>query len=219
MKEIWAGLRDAPLWVLGGSALSALVAWLVAPLNAIVPATYRPYLPIASIVFLIFAGARALHAVTAAVGHRRARHRRMAQQRLRRLYRPMLGLFTEQHLASSEAILSPRLKHRIANAWRLLQTRRGLGRKTRAAWRALGDREVSASAEMEFGSTFPLAKIKGILSGALEFADADLMSLVRRADRSHYEDQPQDSEVTGAEYALMTHIFTEHHRLTSLAER
>lgn len=122
MKEIWATLKDAPLWVLGGAALRAFVAWLVAPLNAIVPAAYRSYLPIASIAFSIFAGARALHAVTVAVGHRRARQRRVAQQRLRKLYRPMLGLFTEQHLASSEAVVSPRLKHRIANAWRLLQT-------------------------------------------------------------------------------------------------
>ncbi len=30
---------------------------------------------------------------------------------------------------------------------------------------------------------------------------------------------PRDSEVTDAEYALATHIFAEHHRLTPLAER
>jgi len=92
----------------------------------------------------------------------------------------------------------------------------GTFRKVLAAWQALGDRRISTSAEMEHGSTFPLDQIKALLRSSPDCAGSTLLNLVRQADRSHCEDQPQDSEVTKDEYTPAEHIFAEHERLSAL---
>lgn len=219
MKEIWDGVKDAPLWMLAAAAATAAAIWKIPALNALVPQEYGRFLPLATIVLITFAVARAVSAFVSVAQAKRSRQRELASTRLTQLYRPMLALFSERHLTASSAILAPHLRNRVANALSALRTRRGPVRKVSGAWRALSDRKVSTSAEMEYGGAFPLERIKSIMRGATDCADAELMNRIRRADRSHYEDQPDGNEVTDDEYALAEHIFAEHDRLTALAER
>lgn len=217
MKEIWDGVKDAPLWMLAAATAAAL--WQVPALHGLVPHEYGKLLPLATLLLVPFAVARAVSTFVSVVQAKRTRQRELATARLTKLYRPMLALFSDRHLTASSAIHAPYLKDRVANALEILRSRRGLVRKVSGAWRALGDRRVSTSAEMEYGGAFPLEEVKSIMRGATDCADAELINLIRRADRSHYEDQPDDGEVTEDEYALAEHSFAEHDRLTVLAER
>lgn len=219
MKEIWDGVKDAPLWMLAAAAAIAAALWKVPALYALVPQAYGKFLPLATLVLVTFAVARAVSTFVSVAQTTRSRRRELASTRLAKLYRPMLALFSDRHLTASSAILAPYLKNRVANALDALRTRRGPIRKFSGAWRALGDRKVSTSAEMEYGGAFPLEEIKSIMRDAPDCADAELMNRIRRADRSRYEDQPDGTEVTEDEYALAEHIFAEHDRLTALAER
>lgn len=219
MKEIWDGVKDAPLWMLTGAAAVAVGLWRIPSLHALLPQDYAKFLPIATLVLATFAVARAVGTIVSVVQAKRARRRELASTRLIKLYRPMLALFSERHLTASSAILAPRLKDRVSNALSVLRARRKTVRKVKAAWRALGDRQISTSAEMEYGSAFPPEDIKSILRETADCADAELFHLIRRADRSRYEEQPDGAAVTDDEYALAEHIFAEHERLTALVER
>ena len=79
--------------------------------------------------------------------------------------------------------------------------------------RALFDRQTLASAEVEFGGEFPLMEIVELTRLHAEHADTALLTLVRRADRSRYEDRGSDF-LTDAEFALFQHINAEHDRLS-----
>ncbi|KQN26377.1 hypothetical protein ASE86_09690 [Sphingomonas sp. Leaf33] len=219
MKDIWTGLKDAPLWALIAATIVAVALWQVSPLNAAFPADYRGYLPLAAFALAIFALARIVSSATSIASARRERQRNLASTRLTKLYRPMLALFSDQHLTASSAILAPYVRNRVSNAWEAVRQRRGVIRKAGAAWRALGDKCISTSAEMEYGGIFPLDQIKALVRVSADCADGTLLNLLRQADRSHYEDQPQHSEVTDAEYALAQHIFAEHERLSALTDR
>lgn len=219
MKDIWTGLKDAPLWALIAATIVAVALWQVSPLNAAFPADYRGYLPLATFALAIFTLARIVSSVTSIASARRERQRDLATTRLTKLYSPMLALFSDQHLTASTAILAPHLRNRVSNAWEALRQRRGVIRKAGAAWQALGDKRTSTSAEMEYGGTFPLDQIKALVRASPGCADGTLLNLLRQADRSHYEDQPQHSEVTDAEYALAQHISAEHKRLSALTDQ
>ena len=219
MKDIWTGLKDAPLWALIAAAMVAVSLWQIPSLNATFPTSYRGYLPPAAFALTIFAVARIVSSITSIISDRRERRRERASTRLTKLYRPMLALFSDQHLTASSAILAPYVRNRVSNAWAALRQRRGVIRKAGASWRALGDKRISTSAEMEYGGTFPLDQIKALVCASPDCADGTLLNLLRQADRSRYEDQPQHSEVTDAEYALAQHIFAEHKRLSALTDR
>lgn len=219
MKDIWDGVKDAPLWLLAAAAAVAAALWRIPELSSLVPQEYGKFLPLATLVLVTFAIARAVSTIVSGQQAKRAKQRELASTRLTKLYRPMLALFSERHLTASSAILAPYLKNRLSNAFSVLRTRRGPVRKVSVAWRALGDRKISTSAEMEYGGAFPLEEIKSILRATADCADAELINLIRRADRSRYEDQPDGTEVTDDEYALAEHIFAEHDRLTALVER
>lgn len=219
MKEIWDGVKDAPLWMLTAAAVISAALWQLPTLSDLVPQDYGKFLPLATLLLVTFAVARAVSTFVSAMQAKRTRHRELANARLNHLYRPMLALFSERHLTASSAILAPYLRNRVGNAFGAFRSRRGSFRKFLGAWRALGDRKISTSAEMEYGGAFPLEEIKSFMRGAPECADAELINRIRRADRSRYEEQPEGTEVTQDEYALAEHIFAEHNRLTALAER
>jgi hypothetical protein len=82
------------------------------------------------------------------------------------------------------------------------------------AWRALFDRQVSSSAEIEFGGDFPLSDIVRTVRDNSQHASVELIRLVNRADRSRYE-EPDSSLLTDAEYALFSYIDAQHRRLSA----
>ena len=88
--------------------------------------------------------------------------------------------------------------------------RRSVGLKR--AWRALFDRQTSSSAEVEFGSDFPLSQIIELVNKEAGQSDAELFRLVNRADRSRYE-EPNRALLTDEEFELFKHIDSEHRRL------
>ena len=180
MKQIWDGVKDAPIWMLAAAATIAAALWKVPALYALVPEDYGKFPPLATLVLVTFALARAVNYLVSVAQTKRSRQRELASTRLTRLYRPMHALFSERHLTSSSVILAPYLRDRLGNAFDVLKTRRRLVRKVPDAWRALRDRKVSTSAEMEYGGAFPLKEIKAIMRGAPDCTDAALMDRISR---------------------------------------
>lgn len=219
MKDIWDSLKGSPIWMFVAAAIVALLLWQNKTLNTAVPADYRAYIPLVAVAIMVFMLARIAGTIASSASSRRERRRELARMRLTKLYRPMLTLFNEQHMTTCSSSLAPYVKDRVRNAWKALRRRRGGLQKMLIAWQALGDRQISTSAEMEYGSTFPLSQIKTLVRASPDCADGKLLNLVRQADRSHYEDHPQYCEVTDAEYVLAEHIFAEHERLSALSER
>lgn len=219
MKDFWAGLKDAPLWLLAGATAVALCVWITPTLNALVPDTYRALAPLAAFAFGMLTIARAIGLILSLRNAGFVRRRELARLRLANVYGPLMVLFADRHLYSATVILAPRLRHRVKNAWEALISRRRLKAKLKGAWRAIRDRMESTSAEMEFGGSFPLDEIKEIAFAGQEHADGDLLNLIRRADRSRYEELPSDGAVTKAEFALAEHIFREHESLERFVER
>ncbi|RAH95648.1 hypothetical protein DLJ53_34220 [Acuticoccus sediminis] len=205
--------------MLTAAAVIVGALWQLPELSDLVPQDYRKFLPLATLLLGAFAITRAVSAFMSITQLKRARQRELASARLNKLYQPMVALFIERHLTASSAILAPYLKNRIGNAFDAFRNGRGPFRKVSGAWRALGDRRVSTFAGMEYGGEFPLEEIKSIMRGATDFADIQLINCIRRADRSRYEEEHLGTEVTEDEYSLAEYIFSEHARLTALAER
>ena len=219
MKDLWAGLKDAPLWLLGGATAVALSIWLIDALNLLLPIAYQPLAPLAAFTFATLALARSISLLIASRHAALERGRERAGLRLARVYRPLIVLFAEQHLTAATGTLAPRRRDRFKNAWEAFASRRRIKAKLKSAWRALRDRRESTSAEMDFGGSFPLDEVKDIAFAGQEHADADLINLIRRADRSRYEELPSNGMITKDEYALAEHIFTQHDSLVCFVER
>ena len=83
----------------------------------------------------------------------------------------------------------------------------------RRALRAIVDRRASTSAEVEFGGDFPLEAIHSRVVANPALSGPILLDLVRRADRSRYEENCSAGMLTDDEYALFEHIHAEHQRL------
>ncbi len=141
----------------------------------------------------------------------------LSRQRYSRLYAPMRALFLTRHVTSGSASLAPYFRQRLTTAWR-----RARQRRFREAWRAVWDkRETEESAEIEFGGSFPLDAILALLHGNEQYADERLLNLIRRADRSRYDERSQDDtgSLTEDELALFHHIARESARLGKKFER
>ena len=78
-------------------------------------------------------------------------------------------------------------------------------------------KKTKESAEVEFGGTFPLDKIKQIIHTNIIYADEELTNLFRRADRSKYENPIDDHYLlTDEEFALFLHIVKTYSKLTRI---
>ena len=155
------------------------------------------------------AGAGALGWLTA----RRVRRLASDRERLKQLYRPLAALFLTRHVTTSTGIAAPHFRHRWANAVDELRAYRRRSVGVKRAWRALFDRHSSTSAEVEYGGGFPMGDILKLVQQRATDADPRLLQLVRRADRSRYED-PATCLLTDEELALFEYIHGEHERLT-----
>lgn len=216
-EKMLGAVRGMPPSALAGLGLAALAASVWPPLQAAVPASARGPLPLIAVALLAMAALGLVSLAVKAIHAERGARRADAQQRLEHLYAPMVALFLRRHVTSCTGICAPRFRHRLANAREELIRYRRWRTGLRRAWRALGDRQVSTSAEVEYGGDFPLAEIHDCVVAHPALAGAGLMNLVRRADRSRYEDGSVPGLMTDEELALFLHIQSEHDRLTRLA--
>lgn len=168
-------------------------------------------------VFAAFLAALTLVGGAFAVGRRHGykqamRHLNNSREatRFSEIYAPLMGLFTTCHITTVTGRGAPYLRQRIRNAAELLCE----GKLTRA-WRAVFDKQdLGISGEVEYGSAFPLAGITRHIRGREQFADQLLIHLVSRANRSHYEDQPEENELTESDLMLFQHVCQEHQSLS-----
>ncbi len=119
------------------------------------------------------------------------------------LYAPLYALFTTRHITSCQATLAPYLRMRFITFMEQIKRRR-----IRYAFVVLFDKKrTKETAEVEFGGTFPLDKIKQIIQSNVPYADEELLNLFRRADRSRYENPSENQNLlTDEEFALFLHI-------------
>jgi hypothetical protein len=211
-------LRSLPTWLLIGFCISALSTWLWPPFFGSLPEYLKPAVPTFLIVAAILTGCKLVDSGLAQVLEGRRRSLAHDRERLLNLYRPLEALFLTRHVTVCTGMASPYLRHRLETARAELGAyrRRSVGLKN--AWRALFDRQISSSAEVEFGGDFPLSQIIDLVRREAVHADADLFRLVNRADRSRYE-EPDRALMTDEEFALFEHIDAEHRRLSTRARR
>jgi hypothetical protein len=206
-------LKSVPTWLLIGVCIFVLSIWLWPSLFASLPEPLRPALPTALLVAGILTSCKIASLGFTHLLERRRRSLAQDRERLVDLYRPLASLFLTRHVTVCTGSAAPYLRHRLENAREELGAcrRRTVGLKR--AWRALLDRQVSSSAEIEFSGEFPLSQIIDLVKKKARHVAPDLFRLVNRADRSRYE-EPDRGLMTDAEFALFEHIDREHRRLS-----
>jgi hypothetical protein len=206
--------KSMPTWLLVGLSVSLLSIWLWPPFLSALPEPLRSNIPAALFFVVTLTICNLLSLWFAHVGDRRQQSCARDRERLIHLYRPLNALFLTRHITVSTGTSSPRLRHRLANAWEALGSNGRRSRRIKRAWRALFDKQRSSSAEVEYGGDFPLPKIIGLVRTNVRYATPELQDLVNHADRSQYEEYGR-ALMTDAEYALFDHIDSEHRRLSA----
>lgn len=206
-------LKSVPTWVLVGLTASLLAIWLLPSAAVALPESLRPFLPIALLVVSVLTICNVSSLLISRFQEERRLSLERDRQRLLELYRPLEALFLTVHISVSTGTASPRLRHRIGNAWNEIRSGRR-SRRVKRAWRALFDRQQSSSAEVEYGGGFPLTGITELVRKSVRYARPELLDLISRADRSRYEEYGQVL-LTDAEYALFEHIDREYRRLSA----
>lgn len=203
-------IRAAPIWLLVALFLSALMAW---HFSNLLPESAVPWLPAASILLGIMAVCRIVAELFVRAASRRALSLAQDRETMIHLYRPLYGLFLNRHVTVSTGTAAPRFRHRWKNACSEIGAYRSRVVGLKKAWGALFDRRSSTGAEIEFGGDFPAADIRKIVQKNYRYARLELLELVRRADRSRYENAGS-SLLTNEELSLFEHIHREHERLS-----
>lgn len=213
-EKLLGALKGLPLSILAALTAVAIIVLADAPLQAGLPIALKTSFPLLTLCLVALT-------VCSGVAHwvsrvQTARQLRAAEdsQRLEKIYGPLLVIFARTHVTVCTGVLAPRLRHRLANARKeLVHYRRPLT-GMRRAFKALGDRRASTSAEVEYGGEFPLAEIHKLIAANPAVADSELINFARRADRSRYEDCPGSGLLTDDDLALFEYIQSEHARLS-----
>lgn len=150
------------------------------------------------------------------IGYRRATrdlNSDRERNRFSEIYAPLYGLFTTCHITTVSVRGAPYLRQRVRNAIQaLVDERRPL-----AAMKALFDKQdFGASGEVEYGPHFPRPEITKRLQGREQYADQALLNLVAGANRSEYEDMPDNGQLTDADVKLFNHICREYEKLSDI---
>lgn len=207
-------VKSAPTWLLLSLCVIFSTVWLLPQFFALLPLSFQTVVPLALLVTVVLTVFK-LSGV--GISHWAEQHRRAQARdndRLLSLYQPLIALFLNRHVTVCTGRASPLLRHRVSNAWHEVGAYRRRWTGLKRAWRALFDRQVSSSAEIEFGGNFPLREIINTVRGNSQHASVELIRLVNRADRSRNE-EPEYPLLTEAEYALFEYIDTEHRRLSA----
>lgn len=205
-------LKEIPLWLLSGVTVALCVILYVPELRGAAPADALPWLTVAAIVFAVLTMFRLSSAFFTAWRTRRRATRRRERRRLNRIYQTLYNLFLTRHVTISSGVGAPYLRNRTARAYQILFSTRHRLAGIKRAFRALFDKRISTSAEVEFGGDFPLARILEIVRANANYADTELLTLVARADRARYE-EAGSALLTDAELRLYFHIEDEYERL------
>jgi len=204
-------VKGMPSWLLASVALAALLLWFIPVFQAPLPQSVRDWLPL---VFLL-STALTICRATNELGNHILMRRRVAAQRdrpkLLQLYRPLVSLFLTRHITATSR-MSPPFSYRVQDAWTELTAHRRWNIKLKRALRKLFQREISTSAEIEYGGDFPLTQILALTRCCQQHVDTRLLNLVRWADRSRYENF--GAGLTDEELALFEYIHSEHERLS-----
>lgn len=216
-KQSLEVLKSVPVWLLLSLSTIIAVVWWSPQFSGQLPPALQTALPLA----LFVTATLALFKLLSIAIENRLAKRQLARardlDRLEKLYRPLISLFLNRHLTTSTGIAAPRLSHRLANAWDELGAYRRRRTGVKRAWRALFDRQESTSAEVEFGGDFPLSEIVSLVRENSIHASRELNLLVRRANRSRYE-EPGLSLLTDEEVHLFQHIDRKYRQLSSMFE-
>lgn len=213
-EKLLSTLKGLPLWILAALSAIAIAALLDAPLRAGLPSNVRAPLPLLTLGLVVLTVFGGLAQISAHLQSRRQAQGVEDRERLQSVYAPLVALFIRRHVTACTGVGAPRFRHRFANARGELFRYRRLRVGMRRAIKALGDRQSSTSAEVEYGGEFPLSEIHSLVAAKPAIAGPELLNLVRRADRSQYEDGPRSGLLTDEEFALFEHVHREHDRLT-----
>jgi branched-subunit amino acid transport protein len=205
--------RRMPFWLLAAAVIVSVSVWSQPALQASLPPAVIRWLPFVVVAIAVLAACQATSIVWSRVASDRQVAAERDHKRLTKLYRPFVSLFLTRHVTTSSSTGAPYLRHRIGNAWHELSSYRRMRVGVVRAFHALFDKRISSSSEVEFGGDFPLKEILKLTREHSEHADDDLLDLVRRADRSRYEDG-DSARLTEEEVALFGHIWEQHKRLT-----
>ena len=146
-------------------------------------------------------------------GRRRARQEFAENRDLKRLneiYAPIIGMFTECHITTSTGRGAPYLRQRLRNARDEFKD----GRFKQSVRAVFDKQDLGTSGEVEYGNSFPLTRIIAHLRGREQYSDPELLYSVKRAARSHYEDDAAERELTEAELKLLNFVYQEYARLS-----
>jgi hypothetical protein len=213
-RQTLDALKAVPAWLLLSLCAIFSIVWLLPQYFVPLPPRIQAALPLA----LLATGILVIFKLSSVALSFWLARRRLARardhDRLLNLYRPLIALFLTRHVTTCTGRASPYLRHRISNAWQEVGVYRRRWTGLKRAWRALFDRQVSSSAEIEFGGDFPLSDIVRTVRDNSQHASVELIRLVNRADRSRYE-EPDSSLLTDAEYALFSYIDAQHRRLSA----
>ncbi|NVO12903.1 MAG: hypothetical protein HXX10_02595 [Rhodoplanes sp.] len=206
--------KSIPTWLLAGLLISLASIWLWPPFLLALPEPVRSNVPVVLFVLATLTICNLVSLWLAHAAERRQHSRAQERDRLMHLYRPLNALFLTRHITVCTAPASPRLRHRVENAWEALGEYERRSRGINRAFHALFDKQSSSSAEVEYGGDFPLVAIIDLVRKNVRYAKPQLQDLINRADRSRYEEY-DNALMTDAEYALFEHIDSEHRRLSA----
>jgi hypothetical protein len=136
-----------------------------------------------------------------------------------KVYAPLRAELLNIHVTVCSATKFPYFRQRLSEAIFEFKNQRSYKRKFKCFWKALFDKGIiGPDASIEFGTSFPMKKLKSILQENSIYVDSKLMELYRRADRAGYEDYHERSHegaLLPEEYSVFNHI---HERYEALSK-
>ncbi|CAN7263953.1 hypothetical protein [Mesorhizobium caraganae] len=203
-------VRSLPFWLLIAVSIVLAAIWWSPALSMPLPAEVNIWIPLAAFSFIVLSLVSALAWIASALKASRTRWRTRDLQRFTKIYRPLYALFLTHHVTTYQSTGYPKLRDRVGHAWEEFNYYRYWPARIRKAYRALSDRKISVSAEVEFGGGFPLREIHAIVNDNIELADKELLGFLRRADRSCYEDDRRGDSLTDEQFELFAHTMQQH---------
>ena len=207
-------LKAIPAWLLAGICLSTAMVWFVPDFQGLLPSNLKPWLPLGFFVVSVLLLCLLTSKLVAVVIANRIRTAEREKLKHLHLYRPLRTLLLNCHITTAVGRGAPYLTQRLRNAWCELGTYQRRRTGIRKAVRALFDRKISQSSEVEYGDDFPLSKISKLVSDNGQYADEELLNAIHWANRSRYEEPSQGPLLTEAEYELFVLIEEQGHRLS-----
>ena len=144
-------------------------------------------------------------------------HKKALYNRYHLVYAPIRTLFIGSHIITSEVIRYPKFSQRLERALINLKNKRlPMYERFLNSLKLSYDKGTKRSGEVEYGSGIPIKKIKEIISKNGQWADAKLLDLVNRADKSEYECKSYtffDDDITQQYLDLLDNIFKTYNSL------